>query len=174
MNTPQLLIGGALLLLGRRLFWLFLMGVGFAAGSVFALELVSGQEGWMPLAIALGAGLVGALLALMAQKLAVGVAGFLAGGYLAYVLAGTRIAELPPWAVFVIGGILGAILLALLFNWALIALSSLVGAALVSQALPIAPPWQTVLFVALGCVGLAVQTRLIKVWPRATEAPKKE
>ena len=76
-----LLLGGVLLLAGRRLFWLLVATLGF----LFAFTLVQrlSPEMSQPLhwVLAIAAGLVGALLAIFAQKLAVGAGGMLFGGY---------------------------------------------------------------------------------------------
>jgi hypothetical protein len=56
-----------------------------------------------------------------------------------------------------VGGLLGAFLTAALLDPALIIMSSLAGATAVSQNVPLQPPVQTVLFVVLLVLGIAVQ-----------------
>lgn len=164
-------IGSAVLLFGRRLFWLFVAGSGFAAGAALAATFFHGQPDWVGLAIAGAAGVIGALVALFAQKVAIGIAGCLAGGYLGTILAPSLPGNLAPWIPMVIGSIVGALLLGLIFNWALIALSSLVGATLATAGLApsLAPPAPAILWVALVCVGLALQTRQLRGKSRSTE-----
>ena len=41
---PQVLVGLLLVLLGRKLFWLFVGVVGFLAGMRFGAQLVTGQS----------------------------------------------------------------------------------------------------------------------------------
>ena len=62
-----------------------------------------------------------------------------------------------PGITFIVGGIVGAILLLSIFNWALIVMSSLVGAYLIGQTIVLPPTGTTVLFVALAAIGIAVQ-----------------
>jgi hypothetical protein len=75
-----LLAGIALLLAGRRLFWLFVGVVGFFAGLRFALQVL-GPRADLRWIVALAAGLLGIVLAIALQRLAVALAGFFVGGY---------------------------------------------------------------------------------------------
>ena len=130
-------LGAALILSGRRLYWLFVAGTGFIA----ALALAAISLGNLPqpqiVLLALGAGVLGALLALLIQRIAVAIAGFLAGAYILSSLAGIAgpILAQYDWLVLLIGGILGMLLVISLFEWALIVLSSLTGAILIAQTL---------------------------------------
>src|SRR5919197_4358116 len=116
------LIGVVILLFGRKLFWLCVAAVGFAAGVEIAPHLVHEPSPLLALAIALVLGLVGALLALFLQKIAIAVLGFLAGGKLAGAIATAFFVEYGQHStvIFLVGGIIGAILLLVLFDWALI------------------------------------------------------
>src|SRR5262249_17916531 len=75
-----IVVGVALLLFGRRLYWVFVAGIGFLTGLEFAPEVLPGQPNWVILVAALVAALVGALLAVMAQAFVIGAIGFVAGG----------------------------------------------------------------------------------------------
>ncbi len=155
------LIGIALLFLGRELYWLFVGGIGFALGTSLVAAVFGDQPSWLLVLVGLSAGLGGALMALTLQKLAVGIAGFAAGGYvlasLASALAGEP--EWVAWLSFLVGGIAGAILVKVLFEWALIVLSSLSGAILVVRLLPLRPVLAPLLFVVLAGLGIVFQMR---------------
>lgn len=162
-----------MLLFGRRLFWLFVAGTGFALGALLATRLFGHETEWVGWAVAIGAGLLGIWLVRFAQKVAVGLAGFLSGGYLGLFIASTVQASVAPWLAFVIGGVVGAFLLAVLFNWALIALSSFLGAVLVTvgagPALSLSPPASALVVLVLLCLGLAWQSRQLR---RKTAKPE--
>src|SRR6476661_9326781 len=81
------IIGAAILLFGRKLFWLFVAALGFAVGLEIAVYFMKDPPQWMLLLVGLGCGVVGALLAILVQKIAVAVAGFIAGGRIAWALA---------------------------------------------------------------------------------------
>lgn len=177
MDIVRILVGVALLILGRRLFWLFVGLVGFVAGITLATQFLSGQPDWLVLVIALVAGLLGVLLALFLQQLAVGVAGFVAGGYIIVNLVSMLMGEtdqLLYWLIFLIGGIIGAVLVILLFDWALIVLSSLTGATLVVQAAGLNPTLTLVLFVVLLVVGFVIQASSMTQREQPPPAPRAE
>jgi Domain of unknown function (DUF4203) len=153
------LIGAVILLFGRRLFWLFVAAVGFAAGVEIAPHLVHEPSTLLALTVALVLGFIGALLAIFLQKIAIAVAGFLAGGKLAVAIAASFFVQHAHYVgiMFVIGGIIGALLLLVLFDWALIILSSVVGAHLIQSAMVLPQSGSTILFAGLAVVGVIVQ-----------------
>ena len=163
-TATQVLIGVAVLFLGRRLYWLFVGGAGFALGMSLAARFFQGQPPSVVLVIALAAGVVGVLVALFAKKLAIALSGFAAGGYVALSVAGLMTTP-PVWLVvlsFVVGGIVGALLTTVLFDWALIVLSSLTGAGLITQVIPLRAPLVLLLFVVLVAVGIVAQAGLAR------------
>src|SRR6266496_2774591 len=91
------LIGAVTLLFGRKLFWLCVAAVGFAAGVEIAPHLVHEPSPLLALAVALVLGLIGALLALFLQKVAIAVLGFLAGGKLAGAIAAAFFVHSAPY-----------------------------------------------------------------------------
>lgn len=169
MDSLSLIItiaaGVAALLFGRRLFWLFVGLVGFLVSFNLATQFLGGQPQWIILLIALLVGIVGALLAVFLQYIAVAVAGFLAGGYAMFSLLQLLNLDVNQewlsWFVFILGGVIGAILVLVLFDWALIILSSSVGAAALVQVTEIfvelTPTVNLIVFVLLLIVGIAFQ-----------------
>lgn len=164
-------VGVALLLFGRRLFWLFVAGVGFVVSAVLATEAFGDRSDWLTLMIALGVGLVGAILCVFVQKLIVRIAGFFAGGYVAYSLVLRFNQPTLNWVGFLLGGILGAILVLVLFDWALIILSSLTGATVLAQNFPFDRALAALLFVTFLITGLLVQSSQLR---RAVPVPKSD
>ena len=173
-ETAALLIGVALIFLGRRLFWLFVGGVGFIAGMVFAGEYFKGEEDWIVLAVALSIGLVGALLSIFLQKIAVRLAGLLAGAYVLFMLAVELGYQSDAWIAGIVGGVLGFFLVSVLFDWSLVVLSALTGSMLISQAIPYEPLVKVAVFVLLFSTGLAVQARHLTKWRSARRRKEAE
>jgi len=153
------LIGIAILFFGRKLFWLTVAAVGFAVGVEIAPLLVNESSSLLALLIALVLGLIGALLALFLQKVAIAVLGFFAGGKLATAIAAAFFVHYAQYStiIFVIGGIIGAILLLAVFGWALIVVSSFIGAYLIQSAIVLPPTGSTLVFIGLAIVGIFVQ-----------------
>ena len=164
MIPIQTFVGATILILGRKLFWVFVGAVGFVLGMDIASRFLQGRPDWLILIIALGAGILGALLALFLQRAAVLVAGFFSGGHIAETvlsLFGWQL-SLPAWVPFIVGGIIGAVLLYSLFDWALIFLSSLSGAGLIMQSFTLTPQTQALLFIVLVVAGVFIQAGLMK------------
>src|SRR5437773_4456896 len=158
------LIGAVILLFGRKLFWLCVAAVGFAAGVEVAPHLVHEHSSLMALVIALVLGLIGALRALFLQKIAIAVLGFLAGGKLAGAIAAAFLVHYAQYStiIFVVGGIIGAILLLVLFDWALIIVSSLIGAHLIQSAIVLPASGSTIVFIGLAVIGILVQAASLR------------
>jgi hypothetical protein len=166
----QVTAGLALLILGRRLFWLALAALGFVAGMTYASEFLPGQSETAALLIGLAAGVIGALLAVFMQKIAIGAAGFLAGGYLVLGLIRLIGAE-PSTLGFIVGGIVGLILIYPLFDWGLIILSSLAGALILVQTIDLTRTLSAVAFGVAFVLGLIIQTSLHRRRPKQPAEP---
>ena len=154
----QIAAGLGILTLGRQLFWLFVGGVGFVYGLNLATQIVDDPSNRTTLIIALLLGLVGALFALFLQRVAVGIAGFLGGSIITVTLL--EILELDVGSAlvpFLIGGIVGTILVAVLFDWALILLSSFTGSTIIVQSLNFGQAVEIPLLVILLISGIVVQ-----------------
>ena len=164
-------VGVAILLFGRKLFWLFVAALGFAIGLEVAAYFMKEPPQWMTLLVAVGCGVIGALLAILLQKLAIAVAGFLAGGRIAWALAATFFVDHVHYRgiTFVVGGIVGALLLLALFDWVLILLSSIEGAHLIGNGFTLPEKGTMILTIALAAIGVIVQGSMMRRSRRVAE-----
>jgi hypothetical protein len=165
----HILIALALLLAGRRLFWLFVACIGFASGYYSAQQIWGLHSPVLVLILSIAAGGLGAIIAIFFQKAAIVVAGFAAGGYLMVSLF-NQFAGLPAqlvWLPYIIGGIAGALVLYFVFDWALIFLSTLTGATLLVQLVAFTPRVEVVLFFALAIAGAVFQSKTMTGEPRS-------
>jgi hypothetical protein len=152
------LLGGLLLVLGWKLFWLFVGVVGFAAGLQVADLYFGLQPFWVLWSVGLICGIIGAVIALFFQRLAVAVGGFVAGSTISLHLM-SLLGHNAGMLIICIGGIIGAVALYLLFDWALVLLSSIIGAALMVEALAWRQSYSTVLLLVLSATGVIFQAR---------------
>ena len=167
MVWAPVVVGLLLLGFGRRLYWLFVGATGFAIGLTLSTRLMNREPDLTTIVIALVCGILGVVLAFFLQRIAVAIAGFLGGAWLAAGLW-NAIAAQPvrlPWLPALVGGILGAALSATLFDWVLIALSSLIGAVLVSEYLRVSHGAQGAVIAVLTAVGVVAQASALR--PRA-------
>jgi hypothetical protein len=163
-TTLHLAAAIALLLFGRRLFWLFVGLVGFLFGLSLAPALMHAQPQWLILTVSVLLGLLAAVAAIFMQRVAVLIAGFLTGGYLMIELLSRMNLAVDPlfWGLVAAGALVAAVFVFVLFDTALILLSSLLGAAHITRLFDMAPIPSTVLLVVLLIFGFVVQRRQIK------------
>ena len=118
----------------------------------------------MALVFGLIVGVIFALLAVFLETIAIGIAGFFAGGYVLTALAGMLGMDTSAifWLIYVIGGIIGLVIVIYLFDWAIITLSSLAGASLLLQALFPQSGAGGVIFAVLFIIGIIVQGSVLR------------
>ena len=166
----QLVTGAIQLLLGRKIFWLMVGIMGFLIG-LFLTVYVLDWPVWLKLLVGLGVGVIFSVLAVIIQKPMAAIFGFLAFG-----LATATVARLWGvakesnlfWIIFVIGGLVGVILVFALFDWALIIGTSLSGAGSILTALETILRLQLnglvplALFLILLLIGITYQAKYMK------------
>ena len=167
----QFAVAAALLMLGRRLYWLFVGGVGFFVTEYLATQHLETLEEWLPLplplplVLAVVAGLAGALFAIFLQKLAITIAGFTSAAFFAYLVAeNIGLSTKNPQAAFVAAllvGVLGAIFSRTLFDWALILLSSLTGSWLLLNSFELEPMLYRVVLMIVAVAGISIQANML-------------
>ena len=169
----NVIIGAAILIFGRKLFWFFVGFIGFAVGFHFAPYVWNVQSHGLLLVLAILTGIVAAVLSVFFQKIAVGVAGFAAGGYILIILLDLLGFKLNHfiWLPYLIGGVVGAVLLYLIFDWTLIIVSSFSGASLIIQTINLNPLLALGVYVALVILGIIIQTVLYQKSSNRKQVP---
>ena len=150
--------GLGMLVLGRRLFWFFVGSIGFLLGISLAERLLGDQPETTLLVFALVIGLTGALAAYVVQRLAVGATGFIGGGIITVNLLDSLAVEVGSYLLpFLVGGIVGLVLVTVLFDWALIVISSFAGASVIMQLFDMERPLNLIVMAFLSVVGIVAQ-----------------
>ena len=171
-SVAGILVGLVLLGYGRRLYWAFVAGVGFLTGLALGPRLLPGQPEWMMLTVALVLALAGAVLAVVAKKLVIALTGFFAGGGIGLLLLRHQgiTGAVPAWVVYLVAGIVGLLLVRMLFEWALILLSSLAGASLivagVEGRVALSQGLALLLVIVVALIGIVLQAGLRRQPPR--------
>jgi hypothetical protein len=124
--------------------------------------ILTNQAIWIKLLGGLGAGLLGALLAIFVQRVAFILAGFFAGAYFALLLAHPLGIAGASLLLAAAGGVMGAIAAALLMDWAIIVLSCLVGAGAIVSRLGLRDVNTAIVFLVLVIIGILVQAKLME------------
>lgn len=161
MTAIAILTGLCLLTMGRRIFWLFVGLVGFITAFGLVQQVGLHPNEWVLWGIALAGGVVGAVVAIFFQRLAVGLAGFAGGAIIGVFLLELFAISLQQWQWLAAlgGGIIGMVALFLLFDWALILISAILGANLI--VLPLnGGPGETLLgIILLTTAGVYIQAK---------------
>jgi hypothetical protein len=156
--------GTSILLFGRRLFWLYVGIVGFLIGYEAALTYLASEPYWLHLLVGVSVGLVGALISILVQYVAIAIGGFMGGAYLASkFLQYATMLDLEGWKSLIVGvaGILGVVMLLISFDTILVLLSALTGAALLVSILDLEPFLRLGVFVALAITGILFQLTVL-------------
>jgi len=161
MTIFSLITGVILLFMGRKFFWLFVGLVGFATGYYAVQQVFVVHNSIIILLLAVGLGLLCALLAVFLQRIAILVSGFMAGWYfIRAILIFIGFNALPGlWLVTLIGGIIAAVLLSITFDYALIILSAVVGALAIIHSNLFPQNLNFIIFIILFFVGFIFQIK---------------
>lgn len=164
MAELSLFLGAMLMIQGRKLYWLFIGGIGFFVALTLLDAPYSGMSVQVARIIAVIVALIGAVIAIFLQRLAIFVGGFLGGGYLliiAFELFGARLGDLN-FFFFLIGGIVGALIVSSAFDGALIFFSSMIGAGMIVQAMNLTPLWRFVAVPLFAVIGMGLQALIMQ------------
>jgi len=159
-GTIALALGIVVLLFGRRLFWLLVAVVGFFIGVLLVDTLLTTDAETTRWIVGLLVGLAAALLAVLLQRMAVGLAGALIAGYTTFWyldLSGQPL-ETWHWLLVVVAAVAGLLIARAVFDFGLILLSSLAGATMILEGLQVEAEVSRWAFLGLVIVGAAIQT----------------
>src|SRR6266542_6178844 len=122
MTVIRGVIAGVLLFLGRELNFLFAAAMAALIGFRLVPLLPAQRPSWADLAFIITLAVIAAILVLINERAGYFISGFLAGGFLlAEYYAPNQLTV--PWLPFMIGGVIGSVILGLLTEWALILVS---------------------------------------------------
>ena len=154
-------IGGILLFLGRELNFLFAAAMAMVWGFRIAPRLPDRWPSWGLWAFVLVLALVAAIIALVNERLGYFLSGFLAGSFflVEYFAPGASTVPVLP---FIIGGVIGSLILGLLTEWAMILVSSTIGAAYVLGLFRLNPTAEILVGAGLFVVGALTQVIIMQ------------
>lgn len=155
------IIGAVLLFLGRELNFLF---AGAMAGLIaFRLTplLPPTLPAWSDAAFMITIGVIVAIIVLIHERLGYFVSGFLAGGFMLIEYFTPGVMSIN-WLIFVIGGVIGALILGLLTEWALILVSAAIGASYVLNLFHLDPTAEILVGAGLFIVGALTQVIIMQ------------
>jgi hypothetical protein len=182
LNLPEdslilLALGIVILLFGQRLV-VFLIGVAaFYIAAQAAKKYFGDTSRATVLAIAALAGIAAGVFTKFFRNIAVMIAGYTIAGYVLSAHAGTWGIVKPENErfVFVIGGIIGSLLVSFALDFGLRFVSSILGAVLVVQYFQLDAEASKVLTLLLALVGFLIQSGVVKKFmPGEKKPPEKK
>lgn len=160
------IIGAILLFLGRELNFLFAAAMAALWSFRIAPHLPSSWPAWGDWAFVLTMAVVAATIALINERFGYFLSGFLAGSFflVEYFAPGGSNA---PFLPFIIGGVIGSLILGLLTEWAMILVSSAIGAAYVLNLFRLSPTAEILVGSGLFIVGALAQVIIMQAQKHA-------
>jgi hypothetical protein len=147
LNIAKGVFGGLMLFLGRDMDWLFSLGLGLLVGLKLTSLLAADSPLWMFIVLVLAAGAISVLPYLVYPESSYVMTGFLFGGFLLSEYGSNFLEAFfgsglsgSTWVIFIVGAVVGAVLLGLARQWGIMFATSLAGAFLVSDIIPSLSP----------------------------------
>ena len=154
-------IGGILLFLGRELNFLFAGAMAALIGYRLTSLLPPQWPAWSDAAFMITLAVIAAIIVLINERLGHFLSGFLAGGFFLTEYYAPGVFGIP-WLPFVVGGVIGALILGLLTEWALILVSAGIGAAYVLNLFQLDPTAEILIGSGLFIVGALTQVIIMQ------------
>jgi hypothetical protein len=155
-------IAGILLFLGRELNFLFAAAMAGLIGLRLTPLLPPQWPGWTDYAFIGALALIAAAITLINERVGYFLSGLLAGGYflVEYYEPGVLTFPLLP---FIVGAMIGSILLGIFTEWALMVVSSLIGAYYVTNLFTLSPTAEILVGSGLFIIGALTQVILMRM-----------
>ena len=154
-------IVGILLFLGHELNFLFAGAMAALLGFRLTPLLPAQWPAWADIAFIVGLGLVAALAVLLNERVGYFISGFLAGGFILveYYAPDTLTV---PMLLFIVGGIIGSLVVGVFTEWALILVSALIGASYLLNLFVLDPMLEILIGAGLFIVGALTQVIIMQ------------
>ena len=155
------IIGGVLLFLGRELNFIFAGAMAALIGFRLTPLLPPQWPAWSDAALMITLALIAAIIVLINERVGYFVSGFLAGGFFLVEYYAPNLLTVPLLP-FIIGGVIGALILGLLTEWALILVSAAIGASYILNLFVIDPTAEILVGAGLFIVGALTQVIIMQ------------
>jgi hypothetical protein len=155
------IIGGILLFLGRELNFVFAGAMAGLLGFRLTPLLPSTWPAWSDAAFMITLGLLAAIIVLINERFGYFLSGFLAGGFFLVEYYAPNLLTVPLLP-FIIGGVIGALILGLLTEWALILVSAAIGSSYILNLFRLDPTAEILVGAGLFIVGALTQVIIMQ------------
>jgi len=163
INLIRGVMGGVFIFLGRELNFLFAGGMTALLAARLTPLLPSNLPTWGNTAFIIGMGVVAAGIALINSRVGYFLSGFVAGGYFLSDYYVPNFTGAPPFLPFLVGSVIGALIMGLLTEWAMIIVSSVVGAIFLTSLFTLGSTARTLVTAGLVIVGALIQVVIMRM-----------
>lgn len=155
------IIGGVLLFLGHELNFIFGAAMAGLLGFRLTPLLPPQWPAWSDAAFMITLAVIAAALVLLNERAGYFVSGFLAGGFflVEYYAPNSLTVPLLP---FIVGGVIGALILGVFTEWALILVSATIGASYLLNLFVLDPTAEILIGAGLFIVGALTQVIIMQ------------
>ena len=155
------IIGGILLFLGRELNFIFAGAMAGLLAYRLTPLLPPTWPAWSDAAFMIALGLIAANLVLIHERAGYFLSGFLAGGFFLVEYYAPNVLTVPL-VPFIVGGVIGALVLGLLTEWALILVSAAIGASYLLNLFVLNPTAEILVGAGLFIIGALTQVIIMQ------------
>ena len=159
MQVIRAVIGGVFLFLGRELNFFFAAAMAALIGLRLTPFLPQGWPVWSDYVLIIGLAIAAAAIVIARERIGYFISGFLVGSYflVEYYEPGVLTLPLLP---FLVGGVIGAIIIGIFTEWALMVVSCLVGSYFLTSMFVLSPTAETLVGSGLFIIGVLTQVLL--------------
>ena len=162
MLIARAVFAAIVLFLGQELNFLFAGGLAALIGFRLTPLLPAAWPSWSYYAFLLALAIIGGAIPIINERVGYFFSGFLAGGYflIEYFAPGVLTVPLIP---FIVGGVIGSMLIGIFTDWALIVVSCLLGAYYVTDLFRLSPTAETLIRGGLFVIGALTQVIILRI-----------
>lgn len=155
------IIGAIILFLGHELNFIFAGGMAFLIAFRLTPKLPPTLPAWGDEAFLIGSALLAAGIVIVNARFGYFLSGFLAGGYILveYFQPGMLTLPLIP---FIVGGVIGSLIIGLFTEWALVVVTSIIGAIYATSLFRLDSTTQTLVAGGLFVIGALTQVIIMR------------
>jgi len=159
MQVIRAIIGAVFLLLGRELNFFFAAAMAALIGLRLTPLLPQEWPNWTEYVFMIGLAIAAAAIVIARERIGYFISGFLVGSYflVEYYEPGVLTLPLLP---FLVGGVMGAVIIGIFTEWALMVVSCLVGAYFLVDMFVLSPTAEVLVGSGLFIIGVVTQVIL--------------
>ncbi len=156
------IIGGIILFLGRELNFLFAGGMAALVAFRLTPKLPSSLPSWADYAFIIGMAVIVAAVVIANERAGYFISGFFAGGYILMERFEPGVLTFPVLP-FLVGSVIGAVVIGFFTEWALIVITSLIGAIYATSLFTLGQTAETLVAGGLFVIGALTQVILMRM-----------